>query len=105
MDPRENLLYPASERVLALVEPVGVGPRPRELPLRLVARDIAPERHPVVGVLGEQVEPLLVAPLVEKLGFPVEEVLDLLLEEEPREHRGLRAHAVAISPQLPASIS
>ena len=73
--------------------------------LRLVARDVAPERHPVVGVLGEELEPLLVPALVEELGLPVQEVLDLLPDEEPREIRRGDAHRRARSSQLAASMS
>src|SRR5207249_7598498 len=105
VDARQNLAHPATERVLALVEPAGVETLPRELPLRLVARDIAPQGHPVVDVFGEELEPLLVAPLVKESGLPVEEALDLLLEEEPIERGQLGAHGVAISPQLSASMS
>src|SRR6267142_2504784 len=105
VDARENLSHATRERVLALVEPAGVDALPRELPLRLVARDVAPHGHPVVDVLGQELEPLLVPSLVEEIGLPVEEALDLLLDEEPLDGRRLGAHDVAISPQLSASMS
>jgi hypothetical protein len=48
-------------------------------------RDVPAHRHPVPGVLGEEVEPLVVAALVEEVDFAVEELLDLGLQEEPRD--------------------
>src|SRR5260370_17465009 len=83
MDAGEDLLHAAGERVLALVEPVDVGALTREFTLALVVRHVAPDRHPVADVLGEQVEPVLIPALVEQLGFPVEELLDLALYEQP----------------------
>ena len=66
-------------------------------------RDVAPHGHEVVGVLGEELEPLLVPPLVEQLGLPVEELLDLLLEQQPGE--AVRRSRAPRSFQLAASMN
>src|SRR5205085_7001539 len=83
VDAGQDLAHAARQRVLALVEPADVHALARELALGLVVRHVAPHRHEVANVVGEQLEPLLVAPLVEQLGFSIEELLDLLSKEEP----------------------
>src|SRR5262249_54334456 len=54
----------------------------RELALALVVRHVAPHRHEVPDVVGEQIEPLFVPALVQQLGLAVQEVLDLLPDEQ-----------------------
>src|SRR5580692_4505116 len=44
--------------------------------------DIAPHRHPIAYIIGNQREPVLVAPLVQQIRFAIEELLDLLLEQQ-----------------------
>jgi len=102
---RADLLHAAGERVLALVEPVDVHALAGEFPLGLLRGHIAAHGHEVAGVLGEEVEPVFEAPLVEELGFPVEKLLDLLLEQQPGERKGLGAHRGPRSFQLPASMN
>jgi hypothetical protein len=56
-----------------------------ELAAGLVAEfDVAPHRHPVTDIIGEQRQPLVVTALIEDFGFGVEEFGDLLGEEQPR---------------------
>src|SRR5262252_1545019 len=105
VDAGEDLLDAAAKGVLALVEPVDVRARARELSLQLVPRHVAAHGHEVVRILGEEIEPLLVAALVEELRLPVEELLDLLLEEESREVGRLEAHRATSSVQLEASMN
>src|SRR3989449_5597772 len=58
---------------------------PDALPISLVVRHVAPDRHEVTDVVGEEVEPLLVPALVEQLGLAIQELFDLALEEQPLE--------------------
>ena len=44
--------------------------------------DVAPHRHPVADVVGDQLEPVLVAPLVEELRLVIEELLDFLPQQQ-----------------------
>src|SRR5262249_18780188 len=87
VDSRADLGHAPGQRVLAVVEPVDLGALARELSLRGVGRSVATHRHPVARIFREQVQPLLVAALVENLGLAVDELLDLALEEETRELR------------------
>ena len=103
VDAGEELLHAAAQRVLALVEPVDVQALAGELALPLVVGDVAPHGHEVARVVGEQIEPLLVAPLVEQLGLAVEEVLHLVAQEQAGQVG--RAHVVARSFQDPASMN
>ena len=68
-------------------------------------RDVAPHRHPVADVVGEEREPLLVATLVEELGLVVQELLDLVLEQEPDEPGRRLAHRPMSSFQLVDSMN
>ena len=49
---------------------------------------VAADRHEIHQVLGQQIEPLLEPPLIQQVGFEIQEVLDLLAELVPCE----RAH-------------
>src|SRR5262249_36359519 len=93
------------QRVLALVEPTGVGALAGELAIQLGAGDVPAHGHEVAGVLGEQIEPFLIAPLVQQLGLAVQEVLDLVPEEKPPDLRGRRARPRARSAQLLTAMS
>src|SRR5262249_19685335 len=83
MDAGLDLLHAPGQRVLTLIEPVDVAPGARELPLVLAELHVAPHRHPVADVLGQQAEPFLVAPLVEQLRLAIEEIGDLLANQQP----------------------
>src|SRR5215210_3576697 len=83
MDAGLDLLHAPAERLLALVEPVDVALGAGELALVVAELDVAPHRHPVADVLGEQVEPFPIAPLVEQFGLPIEEIRDLLAQQQP----------------------
>ena len=48
--------------------------------MHLPAEAVVTGRHPVVDVVGEEVEPVLVLPVGQQLGLVVEELLDLVLE-------------------------
>src|SRR5229473_6080576 len=77
-----DLPHPTGQRVLALVEPGDVGAGASELALALAEFDVAPHRHPVADVVGEQREPFLIAPLVEDFRLAVEELGDILREQQ-----------------------
>ena len=105
MDAGADLGDTARECVLALVEPVHVRALARVLPLELAVGDVAAHRHPVARVVGEEVEPLLVASRVQQLGLAVQELLDLLLEQESGERGALVAHGAFSSAQLSAPMN
>ena len=44
-------------------------------------RDSAADRHPVVDVVGDQRQPVAVAPRIEQRRLGVEELLDLVLQQ------------------------
>src|SRR5205807_1159507 len=79
-----DLPDPAHECVLALVEPGDVLALAGEFALALAELDVAPHRHPVADVVGQQAQPLVVAALVEQLGLAVEKIGDLLGQQEAR---------------------
>ena len=62
-----------------------------ELARVLAELDVAPHRHPVADVVGEQRQPVLIAPLVEQFGLAIEELGDLLRQE----HRVMRYVSVS----------
>src|SRR6266508_6710353 len=103
VDAGQDLLHPPRQRLFSLVEPVDVLPPARELPLELAELDVASHRHPVVHVFGQECEPLLVSPLVEKLGLPVKEVLDLLLEEKVCDVIAVIGHAIPAGDPCPGT--
>src|SRR5204863_3857585 len=82
--PRQELRAPAGERLLALVEPVDLGRLAGECALGLAEFDVAPHRHPVADVVGEQTEPFLVTPLVQKLGLAIQKFGDILHQQKLR---------------------
>jgi hypothetical protein len=102
---RADLLHAAGKGVLALVEPVDIHALAGEFPRGLLRGYVAAHGHEVTGVLGEEVEPVLEAPLVQELGLTVEELLDLLLEQQPGQRGRLGAHRGPRSFQLPASMN
>ena len=53
--------------------------------------DVAPHRHPITDIVGQQTEPIVVAALVQKLGFAVEELGDFLGQQQARDLRVLFA--------------
>src|SRR5713101_4024990 len=55
-----DLLDPADQRVLALVEPGDVLALAGEFALSFAELDVAPHRHPVADVVGEQGEPVVI---------------------------------------------
>ena len=67
MDAGQDLLDPPLQGFLALVEPVDVVVGVGELALAFADLDVAPHRHPIAHIRGDQREPVLVAPLVEEL--------------------------------------
>src|SRR5262245_13064217 len=91
--PRRRVFRPGAARLqlrdtpgeqhLGVVEPRHLAP-PGELAVEVAAHAGAADGHEVVGVVGEQVEPRRVVVGVEKRGFGVEELLDLVLAD----HRG-----------------
>src|SRR5262245_42955713 len=83
MDAGLDLLHPPAERLLALVEPVDVVLRAGELALVLAELHVAPHRHPIADVVGEQVEPVAIAALVEQLRLAIKKIRDLLAKQQP----------------------
>src|SRR5215469_1073571 len=74
----------AGQRLLALVKPGDLGGLAGEFAAGLVAEfDVAPHRHPVADIVGEQRQPVVVTPFVEQLGLGVEEFRHFLPEQEP----------------------
>ncbi len=92
MDAGLDLLHALGQRVLALVEPVDVAVGAGELALVLAELDVAPHRHPVTDVVGEQIEPFPIAPLVEQLRLAIEEIRDLLAKQQPCDARVVLSH-------------
>src|SRR5688572_4006347 len=90
-----DLLHAPAERLLALVEPVDVALGAGELALVVAELDVAPYRHPVADVIGQQVEPFPIAPLVEQLRLPIEEIGDLLAEQQPVDTRISLSHGAS----------
>ena len=72
-----NLLHALGEGELAFVEPGHLGAGHGVLALGLRVGDVAADGHEVADVVVEELEPLLVAAVVEEVGLVVEEVLDL----------------------------
>src|SRR5450631_4038087 len=87
-----DLLYAPNQRVLALVEPVDIAVGAGELALVLAELHVAPHRHPIADVVGEQIEPFPIAPLVEQLRFAIEEIRDLLAKQQPVDTRVALSH-------------
>src|SRR5262249_20534006 len=102
VDASLDLRHAASERVLALVEPVDVEALAGELALGVVVGYVAAHRHPVTRVVGEEREPLVEAAGVEELRLGVEKLFDLPLEQEPPQ--GRVAHDGISPAQLTASM-
>ena len=73
-----DLAHAAGQRVLALVEPGDVLRLAGEFARLLAEFDVAAHRHPVAEIVGEQRQPLVIAPLVEQFGLAVEEIGDLM---------------------------
>src|SRR5262245_14987542 len=105
MDAGLDLLHAPRQRLLALVEPVDVAPGAGELAFVLAELDVAPHRHPVADVVGQQVEPFPVAPLVEQLGLPIEELRDLLAEQQPVDTRVALSHGASPPRSSRATVS
>jgi len=82
-----------------------VGAVARELPLAVVGGHVAAHRHPVARVVGEEREPFVEAALVQQLGLVVQKLLDLPLEQEPREGGRVGAHEGISAVQLSASMN
>src|SRR5262249_8510407 len=87
-----DLLDAPHQRVLALVEPGDVLPLAGEFALFLAVFDIAPHRHPVADVVGEQTEPVVITPLVEQLGLAIQKFGDVMGQQEARDPRIVVAH-------------
>ena len=78
----QDLLDAPRQGLLAFVEPVDVLAGAGEFALRFAHLDVAAHRHPVAHILGDERQPVLVAPLVEQIRLVIKELLDLLLEEQ-----------------------
>ena len=77
-----DLADAARERALALVEPRNLGFGVGVLAVLLAELDVAADGHVVVDVLGDELDPVVEAAVVEEFGLAVEEALDVALEEE-----------------------
>src|SRR6266849_5308093 len=96
-----DLPHPTGQRVLALVEPGDVGAGASELALALAELDVAPHWHPIADVVGEEGEPLLIAPLVEDFRLAVEELGDILRQQQAGDALVLVTHRAAPRPPSP----
>jgi hypothetical protein len=65
-----------------LVEPRDLGLGIRVLAVKLAKLDVAAHGHVVVDVLGDEIDPIAPAPLVQQLRLHVQELLDLSLEQQ-----------------------
>src|ERR1700730_9481858 len=101
-----DLPHPAGQRVLALIEPGDVLTLACQLARLLAEFDVAPHRHPVADVVGEQAEPIVVAAFVQQLGFAIEEFGDFLGQQKARDplvlvERAITHGATPPRPSLP----
>jgi hypothetical protein len=65
---------------------------------------LRPHRHPVTDILGDQSQPILVAPLVEEIRFVIKKVLDFLFEQEAGYALVLIHHCILIvTPEIPGT--
>ncbi len=70
---------PLVQMLLGLVEEGGFVRR-RDLPVELAGEPVRSRRHPVVDVVGHELEPLLEPALVEEIGLVEQELLDVVVE-------------------------
>src|SRR5262245_45039472 len=77
LQPEQTLL----QMLFGLVEEGGLVGR-RDLTVELASEAVGSCRHPVVDVVGHELEPLLEPPLVEQIGLVEEELLDVVVRLE-----------------------
>src|SRR2546423_977953 len=83
MESGVQLAHARGERRFAFVEPRDLAGRVCLLSGFLLAElRVAPNRHPVVDVVGEELEPFAEAALVEQLSLSVKEFLNLVQQED-----------------------
>src|SRR6266581_916930 len=82
VDTGVDLADPSGQDSLALVDPRDLCIRVRVLPVPLTELHVAPYGHVIVDVVGDQLYPVAVPPVIEQLRLHVEELLDLTLQEQ-----------------------
>src|SRR5438128_9818205 len=82
VDTSVELADPPGQGSLALVDPRELCIRVRVLPVPLAELHVAPYGHVIVDVVGDQLDPVAVPPVIEQFRLHVEELLDLALQEQ-----------------------
>jgi hypothetical protein len=97
VDPGHDLLDALREGPFVLVEPADVLAGAGVLVLLVGPElDVAPHRHEVMQIIGQPVEPVAKAVLVQEIGLGIEKILDFLLEPEIGEVVGVaHVHSAA----------
>src|SRR5450432_2622060 len=100
MNAGQDLLDALSQRPFILIEPGDSLALPSVLLVRVLAElHVAADRHEVNQILGQQIEPFAKHPLIQQIGFHIQEILDLLLQREPGQATNRfvyrRAHSAA----------
>ena len=79
--PRLDLVDAPLQGFLALVEPVDVVAFAGEFPVQLTELDVPAHRHPVPDVVGQQLQPLAEAPVIQQLRLVIQELFHLVLQQ------------------------
>ncbi len=68
----QDLLHPLAQRPFVFVEPADAFALPGVLPLGMLTEfHVAPHRHEIHQIFGQQLQPFLEPPLIQQIGFLV----------------------------------